>query len=591
MPDRSGNPSPAGQPDGSRRLALVDADIIFRLGLKTCLGQAVDLQVVVEATTGEELLTRLASLEPQQLPHLIMLAPTSGPDRGGGASDLGFCAQCRDRYPQIPILLLGDRLEADFLAAAFAAGVAGYSPKGVAVADLVHLIQRLLRGQTDWTAAPGMGAMASRSSPNLLRRWQQTLRQSSVQQIEAALAALEAQLQNGNLSVLDRAVLNGRRRELRASRWLVNRLLADRAANFPPSSPTPQPSSALPTPAKRSSDAPLAPRQSALAGAETNPRQIQEALLDRMAAQLRGPLENRTDRPLEIDVLREEKKRDLLYGILRQFEAGLEELRYSQVQPDHIPARCGSLLVTLWQEATTDFFGKYYTLPVGDREYGVVDTLLRDNLVVQSAILTKIPLLPELLAHLLFQAPLVVDNTTCPAGSPAAQARAEALLHNLILRVACAVIQPLLNHFADVETVKLSFYDRRRLSTREIERFRNDLSWHYRLERYIQEPTAIFESQYWLLTLEEDGIGRFAIYAPRNQELAELRGLPYAVTLVLETRDALSPRLRSVLSFVGSGVVYVLTEVIGRGLGLVGRGIAKGVGNVWQETRSGDRPR
>ncbi|PJF23626.1 MAG: DUF3685 domain-containing protein, partial [Phototrophicales bacterium] len=57
------------------------------------------------------------------------------------------------------------------------------------------------------------------------------------------------------------------------------------------------------------------------------------------------------------------------------------------------------------------------------------------------------------------------------------------------------------------------------------------------------------------------------------------------VTLALETRDAIAPRLRSVISVIGSGVIYVLTEVIGRGIGLIGRGIIKGVNNVVQDGR------
>ena len=56
-----------------------------------------------------------------------------------------------------------------------------------------------------------------------------------------------------------------------------------------------------------------------------------------------------------------------------------------------------------------------------------------------------------------------------------------------------------------------------------------------------------------------------------------------AVTVALEARDAIAPRLRSAVSFVGSGLIYVLTEVIGRGIGLVGRGILKGVGTAWQD--------
>ncbi len=96
-----------------------------------------------------------------------------------------------------------------------------------------------------------------------------------------------------------------------------------------------------------------------------------------------------------------------------------------------------------------------------------------------------------------------------------------------------------------------------------------------------REPKNIFESQYQLFTLTGRGIKQTTIYAPRTSELEQLTGLPYIVTLALETRDAIAPRLRSAISFAGNSVVYVLTEVIGRGIGLIGRGVIKGLGNVW----------
>jgi hypothetical protein len=227
-----------------------------------------------------------------------------------------------------------------------------------------------------------------------------------------------------------------------------------------------------------------------------------------------------------------------------------------------------------------EFFGKYYTLQVGDREVELASLLLEDAEIVRLAILDKIPLVVNFLAHLLFQTPLIVENQAHQAGSPDAMQRAEALLQNLTIQTANAVVQPLLNHCADVETIKQNFYDRRLLSTREVERFRNDLSWKYRLQAYVNEPKAIYESRYWLLVLTERGIQQISVYAPRQQELQALTGIPQAVTLVLEARDAVAPRLRSAVSFVGSGLVYVLTQVVGRGIGLIGRGILQGIGAI-----------
>jgi hypothetical protein len=66
-----------------------------------------------------------------------------------------------------------------------------------------------------------------------------------------------------------------------------------------------------------------------------------------------------------------------------------------------------------------------------------------------------------------------------------------------------------------------------------------------------------------------------------------LTGWRWLVTIILETRDALSPQIRAIFSWLGQGVVYILTQVIGRGIGLIGKGIIQGVGGTWQDVRYG----
>jgi hypothetical protein len=180
---------------------------------------------------------------------------------------------------------------------------------------------------------------------------------------------------------------------------------------------------------------------------------------------------------------------------------------------------------------------------------------------------------------------MIVDGGLYEAASPEAMGRSQALLEHLLIQTANAVVQPVLNHFADVELLKKTLYQRRMITSRDIERFRNDLSWRYRWDGLINEPRAIFESQYRLLGFTERGIQTQTIYAPRREELERLSGLQRAVTLVVETRDAIAPRFRSAVSLVGSGIVYVLTDVIGRGIGLIGRGILRGVGGAWRDPR------
>ncbi|HEY9710912.1 MAG TPA: DUF3685 domain-containing protein, partial [Oculatellaceae cyanobacterium] len=111
--------------------------------------------------------------------------------------------------------------------------------------------------------------------------------------------------------------------------------------------------------------------------------------------------------------------------------------------------------------------------------------------------------------------------------------------------------------------------------------------WKYRLTELLSEPQAIFESRYNLFFLSDTGIKQTSIYAPRREELEQLRGIPVAVTLAYELRDAIAPRLRATVAWVGRGVVYILTQVLGRSIGLVVRGVLQGIGSSIQDTRFG----
>ena len=50
------------------------------------------------------------------------------------------------------------------------------------------------------------------------------------------------------------------------------------------------------------------------------------------------------------------------------------------------------------------------------------------------------------------------------------------------------------------------------------------------------------------------------------------------MALLLEARDAIAPQVQTLVQRIGDLMVVVLTQVIGRAIGLVGRGIAQGMG-------------
>ncbi|NJP12111.1 MAG: DUF3685 domain-containing protein [Leptolyngbyaceae cyanobacterium RU_5_1] len=621
------------RPSPTLRIMLIEDDPVVRQGFAACLNQIADLQVVLEADSSTTALQALENwfrvrasdadavgMADSRSLDLVILSLDLGQSTPGQAIGLTLCQQIKSRYSTLPILLSSAIPNPAVLAAALQTGAAGYCQQGTVVADWAIAIRQVSAGYSYWTQgiqtisqaltdsqrAPATLPASVKFTP--LAALRRNLHQSGLRQIDRAIAQLNAQLETPDTSLIDHLFLTGRRRELRAAHWLVNRLLSsanqhaetDVELSEPRSTSPPlrvnsaQPSTQPIVGDRSTAEAVSSPNSGAIAlqpESQTSIRSIQAALLDATFAKLQSSLTNLTDTPLEIDILNEDKKRELLAIALRKIEDILDDLRFSQVQPDQLADKRAAILQDAWQTATTDFFGRYYTLQLssspanGLRQPAVeiVEVLFQDADIVQAAILDKIPLVTDFLAHLLFQTPLVIDNTAYAIGTVEAMARMEALLQNLMIQIANAVIQPLLNRFGDVVAIKQNFYDRRLLSTREIERFRNNLSWKYRVEKYFAEPAAIFESRYILFSLHTQGIAKTSIYAPRNPELEELAGIRFAVTLALEARDAIAPRLRSALSFMGSGVVYVLTEVIGRGIGLIGRGIIKGIGNALGE--------
>ena len=569
------------------KLLLIDQDPIFRLGLRVALEAIPNLEVtaVVETdTVALQILAEIAQQDPNQV-NLVVLEFGNGRSATSQQLGLQLCRQLRVLYPNLPILLLSSVQEQGLLLAAKSVGINGYCPKGTPLSELIAAMQEVADGGSYWlqeteaiitsnSPLPSTDAINRVSSNSKLpfSRLRNNLRLSGITNIDATLAAITAQLQVPGLPVLDRAILAGHRRELLAARWLLNRLLVssqERQEEDIPVADVPLASSLSSAIQQRQIVPPL-----------LSPGTLQSALFASCVTKFQFSLRNITDIPLEIDIFREDKKRELLYLILQKLADQLDELRTAQIEINQLYEVKNTLIYDLWQAAITYFFGKFSRIKLGDQNIEIVNFLLQNTEVVQRDILNKIPLVCELYSYLLFQTELNIDNTSYPVVSIEAKSQALMILENLLIQVANGVVQPLLNSLADVEAIKQNFYGRQLISTREIERFRNNLSWKYRIKNYINEPKAVFESRYELFVIAPRGIANTSVYAPRNQELEKLSNIPLVVTLLLEFSDAIAPRLKSLLAFVGSGIVFILTQIVGRGLGLIGRGILQGIGSV-----------
>ena len=537
---------------------LIDPDPIFRLGLKVTLETIPNLQVIADVATETAALQVLSDINSRQIKLIIL-------ELDNEQLELQFCKQLKALYPHIPILLLSSQPQPELLIAAKAIGINGYCPKGISISQLVPIIQEVANGGYYWFVDPVIV-----NSPLPFFKLRNNLQNSGIKNIDQALFQITEQLKLPEKTLLNKAILAGQRRELLAARWVVNHLLTTEEERQK------LPRKILSSQIVFQSDSqPLINIPPVVSS-----QKLQSELLTLCLSKLQFPLHNISNTPLEIDILREDKKRELLYIILQKFSQQLDEIYAFNFDKNQLFNLTDKILMDLWQFTITKFFGNYSQITLDKQEINVVKFLLDKTTNSQTEIIKKAPLFFELLSYLLLFTDLYIDNISYPAGSTEAQSQALVILENLFIHIANTVIQPLLNYLADVETIKQNFYDRQMISTREIEKFRNNLSWKYQLYQYITEAQTIFESRYELFIFSPRGIAKISIYSPRNQELAQLSGVPLGVTLILEFRDAISPRIQSLVGFLGTGIVFVLTQVIGKGLGLVGRGILQGIGSV-----------
>jgi hypothetical protein len=552
-------------------VAIVDRDRIFSLGLQAwtseCLGR--------DRAVSVELFDRVAPLlkRLEEIPiALAIVGDLPTPKRA-------YQKLC-DR--DVRVLALVETLTPGVRDQLQAIGVRGACHKTTDADRMVMLMREILADREAWNT---LDAASLQENTDLDRL-------TGLAYVNVTLARLDRRLERSRLSRLERWFLEGQRREVLAARWIVRQVFSSHSASAPSTPPEPtadrpevSTSSRASNPSRSSATSSLIPSTRALdrlpsKQALSAPAELRALCIDRVLTQLQGETTNLTGHPLELDILSSEKRRELLAIVLRRFDDAIAEAVAEAVTVDRLYDNRDRILSEVWNEAAFSFFGYYRTVAINGQTVAIIDAVLESRDTARKTILDRIPFVPELLASLVCGAPLVVDNTTYAAGSSEACFRAQMLLENVLIHVANAIVQPLLEQFGDIESIKRDFYDRRLLSTREIERFRNDLSWRYRWQTYISDPTAIYESRHQIYVFGDLGIRQLSIYAPRRHELDELGSFQQAVTLVLEGRDALAPRVRQVVSIVGSGLVYVLTQVVGRGLGLIGRGILDGIGNA-----------
>src|SRR3990170_3072353 len=118
------------------RIIIADDQALFREGLRTLLSTRPDMDVVGEAGSGDEAVVLVEKLQPA-----VVLMDLRMPNGDG----IQATARIRDRWPEIPVLVLTTFDDDANLFGALRAGAAGYLLKDVSSETLVSAIQAARR--------------------------------------------------------------------------------------------------------------------------------------------------------------------------------------------------------------------------------------------------------------------------------------------------------------------------------------------------------------------------------------------------------------------------------------------------------------
>jgi NarL family two-component system response regulator LiaR len=120
------------------KLLLVDDHIVFREGIGALLNMEDDIQVVGEASRGEEALRLAAELQPD-----VILLDIAMPDMDG----VEICQRLKRSLPDAAVLVLSAFDTEEAVTAALTAGASGYVVKTISHQRLVEGIRAIARGE------------------------------------------------------------------------------------------------------------------------------------------------------------------------------------------------------------------------------------------------------------------------------------------------------------------------------------------------------------------------------------------------------------------------------------------------------------
>jgi len=462
--------------------------------------------------------------------------------------------QLRDRWQPAPVLLLvpGDgHYSSDQLLQLPCEGLLQQAEP----AEIPDAVNTLLAGGRVVELRP---LAVEQPEPEAIGLGQWLLR-SGLSQIDTEQQRCYHWLQQG-CGGLTRLLLHGRLRELAAARRVLLWLWGPISMAFPQTAATSQPT----------------PRSTAITVRQRTAEGVWQAIQLRLTAAIDSGLSNSSGQLLALDGLNPEHRRDLLLALLSQLDLLITRLRHEQLRGEDLEQRWLQQQPELRRLSLRSMAGEYVQLPQQGGLLPVAESLSSASEL--NAIDPDLPLALPMLSALVQAQPLLVEGRLLAPDEPQALLHLELLIGNWLIRSAELISAEILSCCSTWPELRRYLLRPDLLATRNLERLRNQLNSQQRWDNLFERPVQLYESRRLLYGIQNGAITPQLLTEPRDSELRQLSWSQQLITLSLEARDALAPQLQSVIRRLGDLVVVVLTQVIGRAIGLVGKGVLQGMG-------------
>ena len=305
-------------------------------------------------------------------------------------------------------------------------------------------------------------------------------------------------------------------------------------------------------------------------------KELWKVIYKRVNEKIQDDLINSTDELVALYSLNSFRRHNLLKTLLQEFSIIINKLDSMNDQEERFEDILQSITPELRANTLRNFIDSYDHLLKNGVEVSISDFLV-DN--AQLDILDdELPSIALIIDPILNNKPIQIDGEYISTEDPRCVIQLEMLILNWILRTAEIVGEEIISSCSEWPELRKYFLNKELVSTRELERKRNHINTKNQIQNLFRKPVRLYESKRLYYTVKNNIIEKIIIFEPRDDELKKLDWAQRQIAFIIELRDALAPQVQATIQYLGDLIVLILTKVVGRSIGLIGRGIAQGMG-------------